>query len=112
MASKFSMARPIGSITPWHWLQPGFERWLSSLARSVFGVSPLGVDKSVSTSGGGGVGGVPISLSMTHAPRSTGDVRSPYDVRNSMAPLPSTPHRRASSSVTRRNCGPSTDLMP
>ena len=27
--------------------------------------------------GGGGVGGVPISLSKTHAPRSTGEVRSP-----------------------------------
>ena len=69
-------------------------------------------ERSVSTSGGGGVGGVPISLPMTQAPRSTGDVRSPYDVRSSTAPLPSRPQRRESSSVTRRNCGPSTDVMP
>ena len=112
MASKFSIASPIGSITPWHWLQPGFERWLSSRARSVLGASPLGLERSVSTSGGGGVGGVPISLSITQAPRSTGEVRSPYEVRSVTAPLPSTPQRRESSSVTRRNCEPSTDVMP
>ena len=41
--------------------------------------------------GGGGVGGVPMSFSSTHAPRSTGDVRSPYEVRSSAAPLPSSP---------------------
>ena len=111
-ASKFSSASPIGSITPWHCRQPGFDRWLSSRARSVFGASPLGCDRSVSTSGGGGVGGVPISLPITHAPRSTGDVRLPYDVWSSIAPLPSSPQRYGSSSVTRRNCGPKTVLMP
>ena len=47
----------------------------------------LGLDRSVSTSGGGGVGGVPISLPMTHAPRSTGDVRLPYEVRSSIGAL-------------------------
>ena len=61
---------------------------------------------------GGGVGGVPISLPRTHAPRSTGDVRSPYDVRSSTAPFPIRPQRRWSESVTRRNCGPKTDGMP
>ena len=88
---KFSSARPYGSITPWHALQLAFLRCCSSRSRTVFGCSPSGVSEFVSTPGGGGVGGVPMSLSSTHAPRSTGDVRSPYDVRSSTAPLPSSP---------------------
>ena len=35
-----------------------------------------------------------------------------YDVRSSTAPLPSKPKRRGSSSVTRRNCGPTTSGTP
>ena len=83
-------------MTPWHGLQLGSLRCCSSRARSVFGCSPSGVARFVSTSGGGGVGGVPMSLSSTQAPRSTGDVRSPYDVRSSTAPLPSSPWRAGS----------------
>ena len=55
------------------------------------------------TFGGGGAGGVPIMRSSTQAPRRTGDVRSPYEVRSRVAPLPSRPQRFSSSSVTRRN---------
>jgi len=56
--------------------------------------------------GGGGVGGVPISFSSTQAPRSTGEVRSPYEVRSNTAALPSRPWRTGSLSSVRRNCGP------
>ena len=55
---------------------------------------------------------MPISLSSTHAPRRTGDVRSPYEVRSSTAPLPSNPHRSFSASVTLRNWAPTTPEMP
>ena len=48
------------------------------------------------TFGGGAGGGVPSRFSRTHLPRSTGDVRSAYDVTIRMLPLPSRP-RRASS---------------
>src|SRR5438105_14237551 len=99
-------------MTPWHWLQLAFERCCSSLARSVFGFSPLGVDKSVAVSGGGGVGGVPSSLSSTHAPRNTGDVRSPYEVRISNAALPSRPQRSFSANVTLRICVPTIPEIP
>ena len=44
-------------------------------------------------SGGGGGGGVPISTSITHFPRRTGDVRADIDVSSSTLPCPSTPRR-------------------
>ena len=53
-------------------------------------------------SGGGGGGGVPSSTSMTHLPRSTGDVRFASDVSTRMLPCPSTPRRVSSGWVTRR----------
>ncbi len=49
---------------------------------------------------------MPSSLSSTHAPRRTGDVRSPYEVRSSTAALPSRPARSFSASVTSRNWEP------
>ena len=39
--------------------------------------------------GGGGGGGVPMSTSMTHLPRSTGDVRADIEVKSSTLPWPS-----------------------
>ena len=33
--SKFSSAKPSGSMTPWQPLQDGFERWSSSRSRTV-----------------------------------------------------------------------------
>ena len=46
------------------------------------------------TSGGGGGGGVPSRFSRIHLPRTTGDVRSGYDVTVRMLPWPSRPPRR------------------
>ena len=92
-------------------LQPGFERWLSSLARAVLGDSNLGLERSVSTSGAAGVGG---AHQLVHDPRAAQHrcrcdaVRGPQRDRA----LPRHTQRRESSSVTRRNCEPSTDAMP
>ena len=55
---------------------------------------------------------MPISLSSTHAPRNTGDVRSPYEVRSCTAALPSRPKRALSASETLRNCAPVTPEIP
>ena len=66
-------------------------------------MSPGGGVRSVDTVGGGGVGGDARIVSSTHAPRSTGDVRSGYDVTISTLPLPNKPKRRESVSSTRRN---------
>ncbi len=49
---------------------------------------------------------MPMILPSTHAPRNTGDVRSPYEVRSSTAALPSRPQRSFSVSVTLRNWMP------
>ena len=45
------------------------------------------------TFGGGGGGGIPSTFSRIHLPRSTGEVRSGYDVTVRMLPCPSNPHR-------------------
>ena len=55
------------------------------------------------TFGGGGGGGVPRMFSRIHLPRTTGEVRSGYDVTVRMLPWPSSPPRTLSGSrVTRR----------
>ena len=46
--------------------------------------------------GGGAGGGVPSRFSRIHLPRTTGDVRSGYDVTVRMLPCPSRPPRRLS----------------
>src|SRR4029450_1849091 len=102
----------MGSITPWHCRQVALARCCSKRARTVFGVSPCFGFRSVSTPGGGGVGGVPTILSRTHAPRRTGDVRFGYDVLISTAPLPSKPIRFLSVSLTHRNWVPLTPVIP
>ena len=89
-----------GSITPWHLLQLGSARCCSRRARIVFGFSPgvaskIGLDARRRRRRRR----AHAACSSTHAPRSTGDVRSPYDVRSSTAPLPSRPRRFGSSSV-------------
>ena len=48
------------------------------------------------TFGGGGGGGVPRRFSRIHLPRTTGDVRSGYDVTVRMLPCPSSPRRALS----------------
>ena len=62
--------------------------------------------------GGGGGGGVPMSTSMTHFPRSTGDVRADIEVRFSMLPWPRTPRRWSFGYFTRWNCCPERPSMP
>ena len=70
----------------------------------VAGTSPGVSSRSVLTPAGGAGTGNPKMLSTSHLPRSTGEVRSGYDVVASSAPAASNPPRRAvSGHVTRRN---------
>ena len=94
-ASKFSSARPSGSITLWQLAHAGLARCCSIRARTVFGAPGVSSGNGGTTGGGGG-GGVPIRLSRIHLPRTTGDVRSACDVTSRMPPLPSRPLRASS----------------
>ena len=51
-ASKFSSAKPIGSMTLWQVAQAGFARCSAICSRMVFGFSPAAVSFSAGTSGG------------------------------------------------------------
>ena len=53
------------------------------------------------TSSGGGGGGVPSRFSITHLPRTGGDVRVGYEETVRIAPCVRTPLRCSPSSVTR-----------
>src|SRR5215472_1818775 len=75
IASKFSIAKPTGSITLWHPEQAGLERCSTMRSRTV----PLAISLKAGTLGGGGGGGVPRILVNIHLPRSTGEVRLAYD---------------------------------
>ena len=75
MASKFSSAKPSGSITPWQALHDGLARCCSMMARTDSAFSPSLFSLNASTSGGGAAGGVPSRFSRIHAPRITGAVR-------------------------------------
>ena len=70
------------------------------------------IDQHVHVTGGGGEGGVPRMFSRMYFPRSTGDVRFGYDVSISTAPLPSSPYRDSSGSLTLRKRAPLTVSMP
>src|SRR5688572_1174679 len=108
VTSKFSSARPSGSITLWHEVHAGFLR-CSSIRSRVDKVRPAStafVSSSSGTLGGGGGGGEPSSTSMIHLPRNTGDVRSAIEVSSRTLPWPSTPRRFESAIVTRRNSLP------
>ena len=103
-ASKFSSAKPSGSIRAWQLAHAGFAR-CCAIARASSAACRVCafVSLSAGTSGGGGGGGVPSRFSSIHLPRSTGDVRCGYDVTVRMLPCPSRPRRGAArSSVTRR----------
>ena len=93
-------------MTRWHELHAGFARCSSMRSRtdsSLRALRGLADSSSAGTFGGGGGGGVPSSTSITHLPRSTGEVRSATDVIVRMLPCPSRPRRFGSASVTRRN---------
>src|SRR4051812_46674303 len=72
--SKFSSAKPIGTIILWQAAQGGFGLWISLCLRMVtfFVVTS---SFSEGTLGGGGGGCVPKSCSRTHLPRIVGAVR-------------------------------------
>ena len=116
MPSKFSSAKPIGSISRWHCVQSERTRCSSIFWRIVgsFAFGSAGRGGSGGTSGGGFGGLMPSTLPMIHLPRVTGDVRSGFDVVARNAPLPSSPLRTSMSgpSVTRRNWLPVMFGMP
>src|SRR5687768_17204593 len=102
MASKFSRAKPIGSILAWHPAQDGLAR-CTCIASFIDSGFPARSVLSDGTSGGGGGGGEASRFSSTYFPRNTGDVRVLYDVIDRMLPWPSRPRRGLpSGSVTRR----------
>ena len=89
-ASKFSSAKPIGSITLWQLAHTGIGAVLRPSARASSSASrPSASPLSDGTSAGGGGTGSPSRFSSTHLPRSTGDVRSACDVTARMLPWPS-----------------------
>ena len=102
VASKFSSASPAGSIIRWQLAQAGLRRCCSMRSRTDFGLAAPASSSNGGTTSGGGGGGVPSTFSSTHLPRSTGDVRWACEVTSRIAPLPSSPLRVSSASVTRR----------
>src|SRR6185312_5184874 len=112
-ASKFSRAKPAGSITRWHVAQAGLLRCCSSCSRTVFGAfTSLLLSSRVGTFGGGGGGGVSRKVLSTYLPRNTGEVRVATDVIERMLPCPSRPRRFGSGIFTFRNRGPYTPGIP
>ena len=92
-ALKFSSAKPSGSISAWQLAQLGFARCAASRSRIVSVPPPSLVSSRSGTSAGGGGGGTPSRFSRIHLPRTTGEVRSGYDVTVRMLPWPSRPRR-------------------
>ena len=82
----------------WQALQVGLARCISIRSRVVSSLPSLAspVSSSAGTLGGGGGGGVPSSTSITHLPRSTGEVRLASEVCTSIEPWPRMPRRVAS----------------
>src|SRR5262249_57707708 len=91
ITSKFSRVKPSGSITEWQLLHAGFFRCAASRSRIDAGAAPGLSVRFVSTPGGGGGTGRPKMLFSSHLPRSTGDVRSGYDVVANSAPRATRP---------------------
>src|SRR6266850_5114821 len=108
MGSKFSSAKPNGSIGAWQPAHRGLLRCASNRWRTDVGLPVSLRSGKGGTSGGGGGGGEPRSVSSTHFPRSTGDVRFGYDVTASRLPCPISPPRSSVGNVTFRNRLPCT----
>ena len=104
----------MGSMKRWQELQTGLVRCASIRSRVVSRrpAAVAGLASKAGTFGGGGGGGVPMSTSMTHLPRSTGDVRPAMEVSCSTLPWPRTPHRLSFGYSTRRNSSPETPSIP
>src|SRR5262245_26562854 len=112
--SKFSSAKPGGSITRWQPEHVGLCRCSSSCSRTVFGADDVSLllSSNVGTFGGGGGGGVFRNVLKTYTPRKTGEVRVATDVIERMLPWPSNPKRFGSVSFTWRKRSPYTPGMP
>src|SRR5689334_15816108 len=80
VASKFSSAKPRGSMRRWHVAHAGSLRCTSIRSRSDRGAPAAPASGNAGTSGGGAGGGAPRRLASTHLPRNTTDVRFGYDV--------------------------------
>src|SRR5579871_1240620 len=107
MASKFSNAKPVGSIMLWHELHAGLERCCASRSRTVLTLAWVRWSLRAGTFGGGSGGGVPKILFRTHLPRITGEVRIAGEVIVKMLPCPSRPRLGLSAgSDTRRKLLP------
>src|SRR5688500_19781253 len=98
----------------WHALQVGLLRCASIRSRVVRTTPPLvpAVASRTGTLGGGGGGGVPRSTSITHFPRSTGDVRLAREVSVSTLPWPSRPSRVGSVTCRRSKATPPRAGLP
>ena len=82
-------------------------KFTAIISPAVGGIVPGLVSSVALTPGGGGGIGVPKMLFSSHFPRSTGDVRSGYDVVTSRAPWARRPPRSLwFGSVTRRKRAP------
>ena len=90
--SKFSSAKPMGSMREWQEAHTGLARCIS-IAWRIDILPSLPCGSSDGTFGGGGGGGVPRRFSRTHLPRCTTDVRFGYEVTVSRLPCPRTPPR-------------------
>ena len=100
--SKFSSARPSGSITLWHDAHAGFLRCSSMRSRTDSDLPPrrrLRLLERRARPAAAAAAAMPSSTSIIHLPRSTGDVRSATDVSIRMLPWPSRPRRFSSASV-------------
>jgi hypothetical protein len=104
--SKFSSAKPTGSMLRWQEAQTGLARWRSSCSRTVDGRSLCALSSRSGTTAGGGSGGVFSRFEMMYFPRRTGEVRVATAVSDRMLPWPSRPRRFWSLTGTRRNCEP------
>ena len=88
--------RPSGSIIAWQLAQTGLARCCSIRSRiEQHDACAIVRRRSGGTFGSGGGGGVPSRFSRIHLPRTTGDVRSGYDVTVRMLPCPSRPRALA-----------------
>src|SRR5579884_1669551 len=101
-ALKLSREKPIGSIILWHDAQAGLARCASRRSRTEGNFSPAIVSLVVPASFNGGTlaggfgGGVPSKVSMTHLPRTTGEVLVASDVNVRILACPSKPRRFSS----------------
>ena len=106
--SKFSSARPSGSITRWHDWHAGFGAVrLHALAHREQAAirAPPSSPRNPARRAAAAAAAVPNSTSSTHLPRSTGEVRSATDVIVRMLPWPNRPRRFGSASATRAKRG-------